>query len=174
MPDGIDREHPIRDFFCEAVHVAISDKLGLKDVDDVENYLAELLVAFTHDDRVFAIRDGSGRTVRSVAEMIAEGDIRLRADSFRREREVHKHIGDFILFWSGVYPEFLERFRRADGLDSLIDYQEQGRESYFIVSTFDHGEFAPEAPTFRKLSSEFEAFRIGLNIVRTNLPGLKH
>lgn len=172
MDEGLNRGNPLREFFGEAVHIALSDKLGLRDVDEVEIYLAEMLVLFMHDDKLFAIRDQQGQKVRTVVDMLAEGDIRLKAESFERERTVHKHIGDFILFWSGLYPEFLTRFRRQEGLDCLVDYTIQAQESYHIVSTFDYGPYAQEAPVFKRLSSEFEAFRIGLNMVRANLPGL--
>lgn len=165
----MDDRNSLQSFFGEALHEAISKQLGLTGVDDVELYLAQMLSRFIHDDRVFAIKDQAGRPVRSIAEMLAEGDVRLRAESFERERTVHQHIGDFILFWSGLYPEFLTRFRREDSLDCLVDYTLQAQESYHIVSTFDYGPYAAEAPVFRRLSEEFEAFRIGLNIVRARI-----
>ena len=103
-------------------------------------------------------------------EMVAEGDIRLNADSFEREREVHKHIGDFILFWSGIYPEFLRHLKLHFGCDLICDYTRQGRESYYVVSTFDHAPYDREANTFRKLSSRFEEYTFCLRQVRETIP----
>lgn len=160
--DGAD--HPIRAYFADAVHHSLHDRLGLREIEDVEQYLANLLAAFLHNDRIFAIRNLDGRPVEAVAEMVMEGDVRLNADSFEREREVHKHIGDFLLFWSGLFPEFLDR-------DPLIDPVRQGQASYHIVSTFEHDPFGREAPMFRKLSRDFEAFRIGLGLVRSSFEG---
>ena len=155
----------IRDFFLEVIHESVTEKIGLKDREAEENYLSDLLVNFMHDDRIYAIRDANGDKIKSIPLMLAEGDIRLNADSFAREREVHRHIGDFILFWSGMYPSFLEQ--HSDQVK--IDLQQQASDSYFQVSTFDHGDYAAEAPLFRHLSEEFEAYRISLNIVRTRI-----
>lgn len=165
MDDNIDRKHTLREFFGEAIHTSLTDTLGMRDVDHVEQYLAGLLLDFSHRDRVFAIRDPLGQQVEDLEAMLAEGDVTQNADSFAREREVHKHIGDFLLFWSGVYPEFLGRFHRSPHA-----LQQQGAESYHIVSTFDFEPYSGEAPLFKRLSEDFEMFRIGLNIVRKRLP----
>src|SRR5262249_41349961 len=104
--------------------------------------------------------------------MLVEGDVQLNATSFDREREVHKHIGDFTLFWTGVYPEMLRYFRAATRRDHLLDYVEQGRTSYRIAATFNHGPYEAEAPILRALAEEFETCMFGLNLVRREVDGL--
>ena len=98
--------------------------------------------------------------------MLMESDVQLNAQSFSREREVHKHIGDFALFWTGVYPEALAGLRSSMRKDHLIDYVEQGKKSYYIASTFDYGDWRREAAVLRHLSSDFEMCMYGLNLVR--------
>lgn len=164
-------EHPIRMYFAQALHQSLHERLGLREIDDVELYLADLLCSFLHNDRIFAIKDADGRPLEAIADMVAEGDVRLNADSFEREREVHKHIGDFLLFWTGLFPEFLDRVKAPGSKDSLIDVVRQGQFSYHIVSTFEHMPYGDEAPTFRKLSTDFEAYRIGLGLVRSSFDG---
>lgn len=158
MKRDVDQYHPIRLYFTDAIHESLHARLGLDSDVDVEAYLTDMLVAFVHQDEVFSIRDKNGRQLKTVAEMMAEGDIRLNADSFEREREVHKHIGDFLLFWGGMFGQFLECDR-------------QGKESYHIVSTFDFDPYSQEAPLFKKLSDEFEAYRLGLSLVRASFEG---
>jgi len=160
---------PIREYFAEALRQAFRERLGLENTRSVEAYIAEVLVRFIHRDAIYAIRDSEGRRLESIAEMMAEGDVRVNAESFEREREVHRHIGDFLLFWCGLFPERLE----AGGsvLNGLIDPLRQGSESYFVVSTFDQGRYADEAPIFRRLSVEFDAYILGLNLLRGNLRG---
>jgi hypothetical protein len=102
--------------------------------------------------------------------MLAEGDVRLNADSFEREREVHKHIGDYILFWSGLNPHYLQRLKLDDGRELVCDYTRQGKQSYFVVSTFDYRPFDSEAPTFRKLSDGFEGLSAALRRVSRERP----
>lgn len=169
MKSGIDPNHPLYRLFIEHVHETFV-RHGVRSESEIEEYLTGLLVGFMHTDGVFAIRDRQGRPVTTVTDMIAEGDVRLNADSFAREREVHKHIGDFILFWSGVYPEFLRQLKLHSGRDLLCDYVQQGKESYYIASTFDHGPYRDEAATFMKLSVGFEEYSERLRVLRETIP----
>jgi hypothetical protein len=172
MKKEISDEHPIKAFFQEAVHVSFSNRLGMRNFEDVEMYLAEMLAKFMHDEEIFAIRDAHGRRLRNIPDMLAEGDVRLNADSFEREREVHRHVGDFLMFWSGLFPEFLDSVG-AHVHDGLIDAIKQGQHSYYVVSSFDYPPYDWEAPTFLKLSREFEGCRIGLNLVRASFEGFQ-
>jgi hypothetical protein len=63
----------------------------------------------------------------------------------------------------------LRCFRAASRADHLIDYVEQGRKSYRIASTFQHGPYADEAPVLRQLSDQFETCMYGLHLVRREL-----
>ena len=170
MKREVNGDHPLRRFFAEALHDSLRVQLGLEH-EAVEDYLCELLLSFLHDDSIYSIRDAFGTRVSSVADMMEEGDIRLNADSFAREREVHKHIGDFLLFWSGVFPEFLKGLRAPGSKDALLNPVEQGRLSYYVASTFDYGDFAREAPVLRTLSDEFESYMFGLTLLRSHFDG---
>jgi hypothetical protein len=173
MKEHLSGDHALRRFFAEALHDSLRLRLGLQH-EDVEMYLCELLVEFLHTDRIFGLQDIAGQRLETVAEMLEEGDVLLNADSFEREREVHKHIGDFLLFWAGVFPEFLKRLQSPGNRDALLDPVRQGSFSYYVASTFDYGDYAREAPVFRKLSGDFEAYIYGLSLVRAHfeeLPG---
>jgi len=62
------------------------------------------------------------------------------------------------------------RRRRAfPRADLLADYVQTGKESYFIVSSFDQFEYREEAPLFRRLSESFELCVYGLNLVKQDL-----
>ena len=165
MEHNLDGDHPIHRVFQEALRASLFDTLGLKD-EAVEKYLEGMLVEFMHFDGIYRIRDASGRRVTSVSEMVEEGDVRLKATSFDREREVHKHLGDYLLFWSGMFPEEL---RNMPIPDRVIDCEKQGKFSYYVVSTFDHKPYDQEAPIFERLSEEFELLREGLSLVRRTL-----
>lgn len=167
----ISRDHPLHLMFSGLVENQVQEHVATTGHEDVQLYLTDMLVAFIRLDRVFAIKDKQGRPLRSVFEMMAEADVRLNADSFERERQVHKHIGDFILFWSGVYPDHLRRVKLQNATELVCDYARQARESYEIVSSFDYKPFDSDAPTFRKLSENFDAYRFVLGRVaeRANL-----
>lgn len=61
------------------------------------------------------------------------------------------------------------RRRAFPRLDLLADYVQTGKESYFIVSSFDQFEYREEAPLFRRLSDSFELCVYGLNLVKQDL-----
>jgi hypothetical protein len=165
MLKQISETHPLHRLFGHLVEQALYTQVGLPDPQLV-HYLSNLLTNFVHVDNVYRIRDGRGKRLEEVADMLVESDVRLGASSFIREREVHKHIGDFTLFWTGVYPEGLKNFRGALRRDHLIDYVSQGKKSYYIASTFDWGDYRADAPVLRRLSETFEFCVYGLSLVR--------
>jgi hypothetical protein len=171
MKREVSNEHPIWVYFSEAIHDSLHTQMGVDDSDDVEAYLTTMLVEFIHRDQIYGIRDAAGRPIEHVSEMVREGDVRLNADSFDREREVHRHIGDFLLFWSGVFPEFLQYVKAPVSLDALVDVTRQGQLSYHVASTFDHPPYTEEAEILRKLSERFEMYRNGLTLVRASFEG---
>ena len=158
--------------FGSLVERAFIQTLGVYEAQ-VADYLATVLADFAQMSQVTKIRDLTGRPLEEVAEMLLEADVRFAATSFSREREVHKHIGDFTLFWAGLYPEALPRLQAQSRRDHLLDYVQQGRSSYAIAATHDYGAYRREAPTLKKISDEFELCLLGLNSVRQQLDTMK-
>ena len=127
------------------------------------DYLSDLLERFVRIDAIFRVRDLIGRRLEEVADMLVAAEERTA----NVRRELHRHIGDFTLFWTGVYPEALKRLRHPERKDALLDYQEQGKRSYWIASTFAEQPFEVEAPVLRRLSDQFEICSLGLHRVRS-------
>ena len=161
----------LRRMFGALVERAFIQTLGVYE-SSVADYLADILADFAHMKQVHKIKDLQGRPLDEVADMLVHADIRLQAASFNREREVHKHIGDFTLFWAGIYPESLPRMQAQSRRDHLLDYVQQGKNSYAIAASHDYGEYRREAPVLKKLSDEFELCLFGLHSVRTHIDGL--
>jgi hypothetical protein len=80
-------------------------------------------------------------------------------------QQVHRHIGDFTLFWTGVYPEVVDTLRRGNK-DALIDYQQQGKRAYWIASTIPVEKETPPADVLKRLSEQFDLCVYGLGEVR--------
>ena len=142
MKQKISSNHPLRHYFVETLHDCFESHLEVQDAGEIEAYLGNMLADFISVDNMFAIEDAFGRPVESIAEMLEEGDIRLKAESFDREREVHRHVGDLLLFWSGLFPGFLKQRTAPGRPDVLLDPIKQGQFSYYVVSTFEHGSYA--------------------------------
>jgi len=136
----------------------------------VNAYVAALLLDFVSTENLYRLRDARGRPLEDVGEMLIQSNPLLDAPSFGHERDVRKHIGDFTLFLTGMFPESIGKWRmRSLRLDSFVDYVKAGKESYHIVAEFNQLESPGTAPLFQRLSEEFERCVFGLNMVRRDL-----
>lgn len=170
----VSRDHPLRHFFTDIVQRRFDADVRLPD-RRLAAYVSGLLVDFTHVDNLYRIRDARGRRLEDVGEMLLASNPLLEAASFDREREVRRHVGDYVLFMTGLFPESLsgrQRFREMR-LDVFVDYVKAGKESYGVVSAFDQFEYRDEAPLFRKLAEHFELCVFGLNLVKQDLERLQ-
>ncbi|HMC30169.1 MAG TPA: hypothetical protein VKL99_04995, partial [Candidatus Angelobacter sp.] len=138
--------------------------------------VSHLLAEFCDAEQLFKIRNAAGKPLGDVGEMLIESNpVFGPAPSFDRERQVRKHIGDYALFFTGMFPEGLNHYRlRRTRMEGLIDFVKAGKESYYIVSKFEHFEYAKVAPLFRKMSYEFERLVYGLNHVKNELEEMQH
>jgi hypothetical protein len=171
----ISDRHPLRQLLSEKIAQQFGHKVGLRD-EEIWDYLANLLTEFCDTRSLYALKNAQGRTLDDVGEMLLESDpVFGDAPSFDRERQVRKHIGDFTLFFSGMFPESINRFRlRRQRLENMIDWVHAGKESYFIVSRFDQMEYRNVAPMFGRLSEQFETCVFGLNLVRQELTAMQY
>ena len=165
----VDRHHPLRKLFNELVARRLAGDAGVRD-PSLDEYISSLLTRFAQVENLYRIRDARGKRLEEVGEMLIESNPLLAGRSFNREREVRKHVGDFTLFFAGLFPEYVASLpRRGLRLDAFIDYLQAGKESYRIVSFFDQFEYRSEAPLFRRLSEQFETCVYGLNLVKRDL-----
>ena len=163
----------MRGLFGSVVERAFMQTLGVYE-SQVVDYLADILSDFAHVSQLHKIKDLHGRPLHEVADMLIQGDVQWEAYSFNREREVHKHIGDFTLFWAGVYPDALPRMHDTWRKDHLLDYVEQGKSSYAIAASFNYGDYQQEAAVLKRLSDEFDVCLDGLHEVRRQLDQMSH
>ena len=162
-------DHHLTRLFTELVEHNFRQHLELRD-EDVTDYVAALLLDFTRAEQVYKIRDARGRAIEDVGEMLLESNPLMDAPGFEREREVRKHVGDFTLFFSGMFPESIRNWRlRRLQAGSFVDYIRAGKESYHVVAAFNQFEYHKVSPLFRKLSDSFEECVYGLNLVRRQL-----
>jgi hypothetical protein len=176
MVAGIPAGHPLHRLLAGLTERNFTVHLGWRD-PHVIGYVTEVLADFVHVDRLYKVKDACGRRVEEVAEMLAEGDLMHRASSPERERDVHKHIGDYTLFMTGLFPEFLHRQRTSRPVmsaDAFLDFVQVGKRSYRIVAAFTDGPNQEAAPLFRKLAENFELCVYGLGYVRADLDRLKN
>jgi hypothetical protein len=146
-------------FFSGITEQTFQGRLGVADPALID-YVGDLLVRFLKSDLVFGIRDADGKRLKDVAALMLEAQLRT-GDA---RRAVYRHIGDFALFWAGVYPEALGRLQGRDSRDHLLDYCTQGKRSYLIASSIPSDD--RENAVLERLSHDFELCVYGLGEVR--------
>jgi len=171
----VPESHALQELFTELIHHHFDHDVGIRD-SEVQDYIANVLSEFCEVEQFFKVRDAAGRQLTDVGEMLLETDpVYGPAPSFDRERQVRKHIGDYTLFLSGMFPESINHYRlRRQRLENFVDFIRAGKESYYIVSKFDQFEYARLAPLFAKLSSQFESCVYGLSLVKGDLDDMQH
>jgi len=147
-------------FFSGLAEYVFQSRLGVADPPLVD-YVSDLLVRFVHLDTIYRLRDLAGRRIGEVTAMLVEADARVG----EARRQAHRHIGDYTLFWTGVYPEAFEQMRRGTR-DQLINCNEHGKRAYYIASTTPSQQDETDDAVLLRLSHEFELFQYGLRQLR--------
>lgn len=154
-------QQTLRRFFTGVTEYAFVSRLGVADPPLVD-YVSGLLVRFLRNDVVYRLRDLAGRRLEEVAGMMIEGQERIG----EARREIHQHVGDFTLFWTGLYPESLREMQSEERKDFFLDYCEQGKRAYYIASTIPGRDDDCQNEVLLRLSREFEMCVYGLGEVR--------
>lgn len=147
-------------FFAGVTEYTFMTRLGVADPPLVD-YLSSLLTHFARTDAIFGLRTPTGERLVAVADMLHEAQYRQGP----ARRQIHRHIGDFTLFWLGVYPETAEK-RRQQTKDSLINYRDQGKRNYLLASRLPADESSTPDDVLERLSDSFELCVYGLGEVR--------
>jgi hypothetical protein len=170
----IANEHPLRSLFDELVRRHYFGDAHVYDAD-IASYVSGVVTEFAQTDTLYRIHNARGQRLTAVAEMLVESNPLLDANSFDREREVRKHVGDFTLFYAGFFPEAVASLPALHPLsvDTFVDYLHAGKESYRVVAAFNLFEYREEAPLFRRMSEQFERCVYGLNLVKRDLDRLQ-
>jgi hypothetical protein len=188
MSQHIPEQHPLRLLFREATDWAFRHGRFPEDrARDarLKGYLSEdLLVRFLHVDQLYRLRDARGRPLADVAEMLISGEAEGVSPELRT-LSVQRHIGDYTLFITGVFPESLERLRRdwrrkdsvmvqlGDLVVPFSDpgeyYEEAGRRAYRRAAEIGRDVGLTQAEVFEKLSEFFRAYVGLMSLIRMYL-----
>ena len=133
--------------------------------------MSDLLARFVHADAVFRLKDGAGRPMSELVLMAMEAE-KLPPDG-RTRREYHRHVGDFALYWSGLFPEQVDRLQARGCKDHLVSFAVLGKRSYRIAGACDAGRNEADAGVLRRLGEEFELCAVGLHEVRKEFDELR-
>ncbi len=155
------RGESLERFFSGLTEYVFFSRMGVADTELVD-YLSHLLVRFSKTDSMQRVRLKTGQPVTEIIEMMSEAQNRIGV----AKRKIHRHIGDFTLFWSGMYPEALRELPGPDRSDQFVSYCYQGKLAYEIASEIEGEEDDAPCELLRRLSDDFEMCAYGLREIR--------
>jgi hypothetical protein len=188
MASPIPQQHPLRKLFREATQWAFQytefpDPVAREAA--LRAYLSEeLLTRFLRADQLYRLRDAQGRALADVAEMLLSGEAEGVSPELH-SLAVQRHIGDYTLFISGLFPENLARvsrdWRRKDAVmvqlgDLIVPfrdageyYEEAGRRAYRRAAEIGREAGLSDAEMFDLLARFFAEYIKVLNLIRIYL-----
>jgi hypothetical protein len=152
---------PLDHFFTGLAEYTFQTRLGVVDPPLVD-YIARLLTRFIHSDAIYKLRNPVGGRLYELVEMLVEAEARVG----EAKREVHRHVGDLALFWTGVYPEALRQQSSKARFDVFVDYCRQGKRAYHLAASTPTAERPEENEVLERLSHEFDLCAYGLQEMR--------
>ncbi|MCG8585871.1 MAG: hypothetical protein MI757_14280 [Pirellulales bacterium] len=159
--DDARRASRVQQFFAGITEYTFHARLGVVDPPLVD-YISALLTRFIHNDAIYTVRSPTGKRLIEVAEMLNEAQQRVGM----ARRELHRHIGDYTLFWAGLYPESLDSAKASKEKDALLDYRIEGKRAYKIASEIPTDNEQAPAEVLGRLSDQYDLCAYGLSEVR--------
>lgn len=148
-------------FFAGATEYTFESVLGVPDPDLID-YVSQLLIRFVRNDRTVP-RSVQGLMLQDLDGMVEEANHRI-GDAQRR---LHRQIGDFALFWAGMFPEALRKSSRLGDHDQYVEYCAHGRLSYLAAARIEPvDDEAIPGDLLTRLSERFELCAYGLREIR--------
>ncbi|MDQ7065048.1 MAG: hypothetical protein Q9P90_12490 [candidate division KSB1 bacterium] len=145
----------LHEFFQKMLGLAFYD-LNLQAHRDAHVYLADRLTFFARTDHLYRIKSLPDWKLETVVEILLQLESARQGDILLKQHEewlVLRHIGDFTLFMTGMFREYVQRIGVMDF------YQTKGKEAYAdLAGHLGRGGFQEEERLFSGLNQYFELY----------------
>ena len=131
----------------------------------VADYVAEVLAEFAQAERARCILPGRLNSLDYFFEMLSA----LNEADDRTRFFIRAHIGNYSLFFSGVFPDRIRFRAEARGFPDVKYYDSLGRTHFRAASDHRLAEKYDVAEIFSTLSERFETTRRALNDIADRL-----
>src|SRR3954462_5342521 len=125
----------------------------------VADYVAEVLAEFAQSERARCVIPGSLNSLDYFFEMLSA----LNAADDRISFYIRAHIGNYSLFFSGVFPDRIRFRAEARGSPDLRYYEALGKSNYRAASDHRLARKYDLAKVFDVLAERFQVTRKALN-----------
>lgn len=133
---------------------------GVDDADAAD-YVATLLLRFGRSHRAYRVSEDAAEEYRYLVDMM----LGLDAASGREAFLLRAHIGNFALWLSGLFPDFVEARVRRRGAPPLSYYERMGSTGYRMASESPEAAALGVAGVLSSVSRQFSGVRGALNRV---------
>ncbi|HWP02337.1 MAG TPA: hypothetical protein VNL96_02670 [Gemmatimonadaceae bacterium] len=131
----------------------------------IADFVASVLVHFAVRDRARRVADGDDEVYDTLTALLADVD---RGDP-RRTFLVRAHLGNYALWLSGLFPDYIETRRWRKGGPDISYYEEMGQRGYTLAAEHRLAAQYGLTPLFQAAAERFPRLRIALNRVSDRL-----
>ncbi len=129
------------------------------------DFVAAILIEYGQRDAATRISQSDDQTYDTLAELSGDVD----DPDARRAFLVRAHLGNYALWLSGLFPDYIESRRWRRGGPDLEYFEEMGRRGYKLAADHRMAEQLGLAALFGLAADRFALLRIALNNVSDSL-----
>ena len=126
---------------------------------EVADYVAEVLSEYSRAEQMECKVKDQPKSLEYFFEMLAALQTADDMTSFH----IRAHIGNYALFFSGIFPDRIRFRAEFRGCPDLLYYEALGKSSYRVASDHRLARKYDLAKVFDVLSDRFEVTRLALN-----------
>jgi hypothetical protein len=123
------------------------------------DYVASIVLHFGIRDRARRIADSDDQTYEALVDLSQD----LNDPDARRSFLVRTHLGNYALWLSGLFPDFIEHRRWERGGPDLGYYEELGKRGFQLAAEHRMAEQHGLASLYAHASERFGMLRMALN-----------
>jgi hypothetical protein len=144
-----------------AVYVMVRHTLLEHSIEssDLADYVAALVLEFGGGRRSFRVGPDADREYFYLVDILQD----LAGCAGRRAFLLRVHLGNYSLWLSGLFPDYVTHRERRRGAPGLDYFEEMGRSGYLMAADDPHAGFASLDTLFRDVARAFGPLRRALN-----------
>ena len=132
---------------------------------DVSDYLAAVLLAFGVRGREHRIADSDDEVYASLASLLDD----VNDGDTRRAFLVRAHLGNYALWLSGIYPDYIEQRKWRRGGPDVGYFEELGRRGFTLAAEHRIAGQYGLTEVYGSIAARFGLLRAALNTISDRL-----
>lgn len=146
-------------------YVLVRQSLLESGIDDraTADYIATLLLRFGCGNRAYRISDESDEEFHYLVDIVMRDEQGGEGGAGRNAFLLHSHLGNYSLWITGLFPDYLEARVQRRGAPTLSYYERMGATGYRKAAETPHAESLRIEGILRGVAEDFTGVRRALN-----------